>query len=263
MAVLILLAVPFTRLFIRDTADPVYQMTITAFRLMPITMPLALVCQAWLNYGQVSRKQVLTHSLALIDGMLCPCLAMLALVPALGMNGIYFALILNGFVTVIYPVIYSIVFNRKIPTNLDQLLMIPDSFGAPERDRLDISLHSDEEVVNIAERVQKFCIEKGLEERKAYLSGLFLEEMAGNIVDHGFTKDKKEHSVDVRVVCKDGDVILRLKDDCIPFDPKQRADIIDPDDITKNIGIRMVYSMAKDITYQNILGLNVLTIRIP
>jgi anti-sigma regulatory factor (Ser/Thr protein kinase) len=159
--------------------------------------------------------------------------------------------------------IYSIVVNRGIPKNLDRLLMIPDSFGAPEEDRLDISLHSDEEVVTIAEQVQRFCMEKGLDERKSYLSGLFLEEMAGNIVDHGFTKDKKEHSVDVRVVYKDGDVILRLKDDCIPFDPKQRADIVDPDDITKNFGIRMVYSMAKDITYQNILGLNVLTIRIP
>lgn len=263
MAVLILLAVPFTRFFIRDVSDPVYQMTVTAFRLLPLTMPLGLVCQTWLNYGQVSRKQVLTHSLALIDGVLCPCLAMLALVPALGMNGVYYAMIINGIVTVIYPMIYSIVVNRGIPKNLDRLLMIPNSFGAPEEDRLDISLHSDEEVVNIAEQVQRFCTEKGLEERKAYLSGLFLEEMAGNIVDHGFTKDKKEHSVDVRVVCKDGDVILRLKDDCIPFDPKQRASIADPEDITKNFGIRMVYSMAKDISYQNILGLNVLTIRIP
>ena len=34
------------------------------------------------------------------------------------------------------------------------------------------------------------------------------------------------------------------------------------DDITKNIGIRMIFKMANDIQYQNILGLNVLTIRI-
>ena len=35
-----------------------------------------------------------------------------------------------------------------------------------------------------------------------------------------------------------------------------------PEDITKNIGIRMVYSMTDNIDYQNILGLNVLTLRI-
>ena len=33
-------------------------------------------------------------------------------------------------------------------------------------------------------------------------------------------------------------------------------------DITKNIGIRMVFRIARDVQYQNILGLNVLTIRI-
>ena len=141
--------------------------------------------------------------------------------------------------------------------------MIPDSFGAHEEDRLDISLTTDEEVVTIARQVQEFCSEKGLDKRRAYLSGLFLEEMAGNIVDHGFDLDKKDHSVDVRVVYKDGNVILRLKDDCLPFNPQELASIADPDDITKNIGIRMVYKIASDITYQNILGLNVLTIRIP
>ena len=89
-----------------------------------------------------------------------------------------------------------------------------------------------------------------------------MEEMAGNVVGHGFLKDNKKHTVETRTVYKDGSVILRIKDDCIPFDPAERKEIADPDDAAKNIGIRMVYRMAKDIQYQNILGLNVLTIRI-
>ena len=66
----------------------------------------------------------------------------------------------------------------------------------------------------------------------------------------------------MRVVHKDDTVILRIKDDCVPFDPAERQSIVTPEDPTKNIGIRMVYAMAEDIKYQNILGLNVLTIRI-
>jgi anti-sigma regulatory factor (Ser/Thr protein kinase) len=89
-----------------------------------------------------------------------------------------------------------------------------------------------------------------------------MEEMAGNIVDHGFVKDNKKHSVDVRVVRKDDDVILRLRDDCVPFDPGERMSMASSDDITKNIGIRMIFRMATDVQYQNILGLNVLTVRI-
>lgn len=262
-AALILLAVPFTRLYFRNPDEPVYAMTLMTFRLLPITMPLGLICQIALNYAQVSGKQLLVHTLALIDGLLCPALMYMLLIPIMGMAGACWAVIINGIVTTIYPLLYSVIVNRGIPKTVDALLMLPENFGAPEEDRLDISLTSDAEVVTVAERVQNFCKEKGLDERKSYLSGLFLEEMASNIVDHGFTKDSREHSVDVRVVYKDGDVILRLKDDCIPFNPKERADLVaDPSDITKNFGIRMVYSMAKEISYQNILGLNVLTIRI-
>ena len=57
-------------------------------------------------------------------------------------------------------------------------------------------------------------------------------------------------------------MILRIKDDCVPFDPGERLKMQASEDITKNIGIRMVFKMAKDVQYQNILGLNVLTIRI-
>ena len=145
---------------------------------------------------------------------------------------------------------------------MEQLMVIPESFGAAESERMDMSVGSMEEVVRIAEQVQKFCLERGVDERRAYLSGLSMEEMAGNIVDHGFTKDNKRHSLDVRVVHKGDDVILRIKDDCVPFDPGERQKLAEGEDITKNIGIRMVFRIASEVKYQNILGMNVLTIRI-
>ena len=86
--------------------------------------------------------------------------------------------------------------------------------------------------------------------------------MAGNVVLHGFVKDKKHHSVDVRVVHKKEDIILRIRDDCIPFDPKERLCMTDPENPDKNLGIRTAFQIARDIQYQNILGMNVTTIRI-
>ena len=68
--------------------------------------------------------------------------------------------------------------------------------------------------------------------------------------------------MDVRVVSKKDGIMLRIKDDCKPFDPGELQEIADPPDPTKNIGIRMVFKIARDVQYQNILGLNVLTIRI-
>ena len=116
--------------------------------------------------------------------------------------------------------------------------------------------------MRVSERVQSFCLERGVDARRAYLAGLAMEEMAGNIVDHGFTKDRKKHSIDVRVAHKGDDVILRIKDDCVPFDPAERRQLADSGDPAKNIGIRLVFRIARDVQYQNILGLNVLTVRI-
>ena len=127
---------------------------------------------------------------------------------------------------------------------------------------MDLSVRSLEDMVCVAEQIQNFCLSRGVDTRRAYLAGLSMEEMAGNIVDHGFTKDRKAHSIDVRVVYKEDTVILRIKDDCVPFDPGERQQIAEGDDITKNIGIRMVFRIANDVQYQNILGLNVLTVRI-
>ena len=127
---------------------------------------------------------------------------------------------------------------------------------------MDITVRTMDEVVSVSRQVQSFCQEKGIDDRRSYFAALMVEEMAGNIVSHGFRKDHKRHSADLRIAYKNQGLILRIKDDCIPFDPSERRKIMDPDDITKNIGIRMVLSLASDVSYQNIMSLNALSIRI-
>ena len=158
-------------------------------------------------------------------------------------------------------VAYAWIKKKGCPRNMDELMAIPADFGAPDTERMDLSVRNMGEVITISRRVQDFCREKGIDERRAYLAGLAMEEMAGNIVEHGFEKDKKSHSVDVRVVHKNEDVILRLKDDCEPFDPGERQRLTEGEDPTKNIGLRIVFKTARELEYQNILGMNVLTIR--
>ena len=57
-------------------------------------------------------------------------------------------------------------------------------------------------------------------------------------------------------------MILRIKDDCIPFDPKERSSVFNPDDPSKSMGIRMIYRIMEEIEYRNMFGLNVLTVKI-
>ncbi len=261
-AVIILCAEPFTRIFFHDPADPVYMMTVWGFRILPLCMPLSIVCMHFTCYAQASGKQGLVNLLAVLDGVVFVAGFTALLIPSLKMNSVYIANVLNGIGCILVIVGYSCLKRKHIPRNMEELMVIPKDFGAEADARIDISVQSVDEVVNVARQVRDFCRRRGIDERRAYLSGLCLEEMAGNIVEHGFTKDQKPHSIDIRVVQKNDGVILRIRDDCVPFDPGERKEMFDPEDIVKNAGIRMVYKIARDVDYQNILGLNVLTIKI-
>ena len=138
-------------------------------------------------------------------------------------------------------------------------MVIPEGFGAPDTDRLDISIQTMEDVLSTSEKVEAFCRAHGVGDRESYYGALCMEEMAGNIVDHGFAKDRKKHAVDVRVVYKPEMLVLRIKDDCVPFDPAERAKLLDPNDPFRNVGIRLVYQIADRIDHRFTLGLNVLT----
>lgn len=263
VAVIVVLAEPITNLYFHNPQEAVYALTVQGMRLMAMVMPVAVVEMHFMCYAQTSGKQLINQIYALVDGVGGAVGFSLLLMPFMSVTGFYLANILNSAIVIVIALIYSVIANRRIPRNMDEVMVIPKDFGVSAEERMEMTITSMDEVVNVSQKVGEFCKERKIDDRRSYLSGLFMEEMAGNVVDHGFHKDKKKnHSVGIRVIHKGDDVILRIKDDCVPFNPEERKDIIDPKDETRNMGIRMVYKLANKIEYQNILGLNVLTIRI-
>lgn len=88
-----------------------------------------------------------------------------------------------------------------------------------------------------------------------------MEELAGNIIEHGF-KDGKNHCIDLRIIKKDDSYIVRMRDNCILFDPKKQLELFSNEDLTRHIGLRMAFAMANDIQYTSVLKLNNLIIKI-
>ena len=237
-------------------------MTVWGFRILPLCMPLGIICMHYVSYAQAADKQRFVHVLTLFDGLISVSLFTAILIPFVGMNSVYIANVINGIVSILIIIIYSAKCAGHFPRTMSEFMVIPDDFGAAEDEYTEVSVRSVNEAVSISQHIQEFCLSKGIDDRRSFYTGLAAEEMVVNVIDHGFTKDKKDHSVDVRVVCKNDEVILRIKDDCVPFDPEERSLITEGSDAVSNIGIRMVYSIAGNIEYQNIFGLNALTIRI-
>ena len=260
-AVVMAMAGPITYLFYKDTTSEVYYLTEWLFRIYPLCMPLSAICVVFINYYQSFERMKIVNLLSAADGILGIGAASLILAPLYGAMGIWAAHVINGVITTLIIIGYAWMINRKFPGSIEDLLTIPEDFGAAEDECIDISIHDAEEVASTSEKIIEFCARNGVDHKRSFYAGLCMEEMADNIVEHGFD-DGKKHFADVRVVYKNDELTLRIKDDCRAFDPKEKLALVDPDDVTKNIGLRMVQKLAKDMSYTNMLGLNVLTMTI-
>ena len=262
VALLILLAEPMTRLFYRDPSDPVYQMTVMGFRILPLCMPPAMLSLHFASYTQTMEKRIMSVILPVVDGMVGVVLFSFLLIPPLKMNGLYIANILNGILCFIVIAAGAWIILKRCPRTLEDLMAIPVGFGVPADKRIDITVRSMEEVMNVSRQITDFCSEQGIDPRRTFLAGLCMEEMAGNVVTHGFSKDTKQHSADIRVAYKGDEIILRIRDNCRAFNPSEWIKVMEPGELGRNVGIQLVWQMASDVSYQNLLGLNVLTIRL-
>ena len=147
-----------------------------------------------------------------------------------------------------------------MPLKISSLCCYPEGFGVSEDSRLNISVHSMEEVMNISQRVIDFCKDKGIDNVTSFRAGLCVEELAGNIVKHGFT-GKANSVVDISVIKTEEGLQMKFKDNCRQFNPEEIDAIFDPEDPVRNIGIRIVRKVCRSMEYYPLLGLNVLTIK--
>ena len=262
VAFLISFATPLTEMFYHDPSDPVFHMTVMGFRLLPLCMFPAIMSLSFCCYAQTIEKKKLAVILAIIEGVGGVAVCSIILIPLMKMNGLYIANILNGIICCTVVVIAARIGLKRFPKNLEDLMVIPNGFDALPGDRIDITIHNMDDVMNISRQIVDFCKSRGVDKRRSNYAGLCMEEMAKNVVTHGFSKDKKKHSIDIRVVHNEDDVILRLRDNCKEFNPSERVRINTINDEGKNIGIKLVYNIATEVTYRNLLGLNVLTIKL-
>jgi len=259
-AIVIGVSSPMTHVFFADPSSSVFILTRQLFVIYGFCVPLVMLCSVFSNYLQATGHNIYVNVQSVVDGLLGMVLPAMLLAPHMEALGVWLANPIGIVLTLLLVPAYGWFRLKRLPRTLDDWLFLKPDFGAAEKNRLEISISSMEDVVQTAVQVQHFCLSHGTASKTAYYSALCLEEMAGNIVKHGFAADRRSHRINCRVVYAHNAILLRIKDDCIPFNPHEWMEMVAPKDTFRNIGIRMVYRLAKDVSYQNLLGLNVLTV---
>lgn len=234
------------------------QLTIDLYVAYSLCMPFNILTSVLMNTYQSFGKITYCNILLVLTAFVMPLSFAYLGTSIIGVNSIWYCYVFSEIAILLVLYIVACIKKNKVIMNIDGLLIL-DNINDKGK-HINISIKTIDEVVDVSKKVQNYCISENIDKQKSYISGLCLEEIATNIIEHGFSKSKKKNNeIDIYVDTDNGEVNIRIKDNAVPFDPHIK---ITNDDPATNIGIKMVSKLAKEMKYQNDFGINVLSIRI-
>ncbi|MCR5686526.1 MAG: ATP-binding protein [Lachnospiraceae bacterium] len=255
-AVFFIFAKPIAGYYIHD--DPVSAaMSATAIRWFVVGIPGLALNQCAAFYLQAIGKLRISNAIMIADRLVTTVSLVYLLGWLYGETGIFAAYGLSEILLAVILYILLCIKNRGLVTSVRQMLMLPDDYGIPEEDRFSCTITTKEDAMGISEAVHSFCIEKGIDKRRAFFAALCTEELAVNVVSYGFKKKRRRLSIRV-FIGPSGGITIRLRDNGKPFDLITRQQMAEKNDAdpSKNIGIRTVFGIAENVSYNAGYGMN-------
>ena len=254
------LAAPWLiRLFLGSDPE-MLAMAVPGLRLVLISMLPNVLCNLFKNYFQGIRRTWITNLTAFLQaiGLMLPCVWIFSRL--FGLTGFWIGSTVGMFLAMLAVMILIWMKHGGVSFSAEAFSYLNPDFGARAENCVELAISDVPSAVAASERLCGFCREKGIDARTSMLIGLCVEEVTVNVIEHGFTKDKLTHNVDVRLVVEGGKRIIRVRDNCVSFDPTRYLELHQSSDPAAHIGLRMVMAMVKEANYVNTLGLNNLTL---
>ena len=255
---------PFIAAVFIPEAGETRDMATAALRCYACCLPFLAFNVSYAGYLQALSRGWGSNFVNIGIEVLFPAAAAYALSSFMGITGVWLAFPVGQALLSAVILANAFFFGDKSRRGAEAHILLPKGFGVPDEDLIEASPQTVEESAAFAERLAVFCADRGVDAKTANRIALCAEEMAVNVITHGFTKDDKPHNLAVRVIVKDGVPVLRMRDDCVLFNFREKAEKweYDPEHPEKGVGIRTVMAAAKDISYTSTMKTNNLIITV-
>ena len=179
----------------------------------------------------------------------------LALLFTNGILGYSIAYVITEAGTVVLTYIFIFFWNKKTKTH--------GIFMFEEGDHIktfDTTLENQLENASlISEQLTEFARSNGVAERESQIVGLTAEEIVNNIITYGYKHNQKNY-IDVGLKIIDDLLVLRIRDDGLPFDPTKYE--FDHDENYSTSGIELISKLTDKMNYMRVLSMNNTTFEI-
>ena len=261
LAILLLLScsMPILRLFGLE-GGATQAMALRMLRMLCLAILLNLVLTVLVKLLQAAEKLALANAITFLENAFQGVFALL-FVGKLGADAAWAANSVATALCLLVVMVYGLSGGADCWRDPLRFLHFPTDFGSAVDARMTLTICSQELVMDAARDLMEFCTRQGMSERACMTAGVCVEELAGNVVKHGF-QNQKSGTVWVLATIQNKTLTLRIRDNCIRFDPKEYLRLSVQDYTSEHIGIRLVAGLAESVEYKNMFGMNMLTIEV-
>mgnify|MGYP000846719624 CR=1 FL=1 len=236
--------------FILPDGGAAQAVSVRALQFFSFSLPLSIIVINLLFYYQTLKKFSVANTICFVHGLLGPVAAAFFLSGLLGTDGVWLAFSIGEAFALIAVILLIRMQKHQWSVATKDFLMLPAGFTSDGTHVLDISIQNDmAQVMELSTRVSEFCKQYSQDKRKITYLSLCIEEIAGNIVLHGY-KHPGVRFIDIRIILKENEFIFRVRDNGVSFNPLKYEDM---DGV---LGIRIVKGISKSIEYYNVIGFN-------
>lgn len=155
---------------------------------------------------------------------------------------------------------------RKLLPSKSDYRALPENFQLSPGDVILLDIRDEDDVSLVSEQIQMFCKGHGIDRKTGFEAAVCFEELAVNVIRYGFPTCKKRPGINLRLVYDQEELILRLQDNCPPFNVgREIAMAIDEGavDPVEKLGLRILGGMESNIQYVQSLETNNVIICFP
>ena len=250
------------RLFFPEATKELSDIALVMMRWYAASMPFNALARALSGFMVGAGKKIISNVFTITSNLSVSVFALLFAVK-FGLDGIWAALLIGELFSLLIYGALTLAVNRRKKLS-DSLMLIPETFDRVQENSMEMAVSDEAAVCRVSDEVKQFCLSRGIDASRAYAAALCLEEIADNVVTHGFRSGQKNRCV-IRVLWSQetDEVTLRVRDDCAQFDFVKfcEQNEYSPESFS-NIGVHLVSKKAKDLIYVSTLNTNTLIVKI-
>ncbi len=225
-----------------------------ALRYFIIGMPFIGIKMFYIYYFQASGHKALSYYSSAAGELVFLVSSVYVLISLFGTIGLWLSYPVSELLYLLSVFVIATVRCEHIPHSVNDFLFLGDDFENEDIKVFYQSIHRIEECQSLSVSAVDFCKENGIDPKTRMSIGLVVDELSTNVFEHN--RDSSDHYVDVKIIVEKSSVTLRFRDNCRPFNPKERIAMLDDRAPEHNIGLRIISKKAKSMQYVSVFNLN-------